>query len=164
MEECWGTLEEFPNYSVSDKGNVRNESKGTLLHPNYVQDLTPTVSLYRDGKQHRRAVANLVAITFLPTPEREDFNTIIYLDGDRTNTSVTNLAWRPRHFAIKYHRERFLDPFPNWRRRFRMVETNEIYDHPAECAVKYGLLEGGIYLALVNRTQVFPGGYTFEFV
>ena len=164
MKERWDKIEDFPIYSISDFGRVRNELRGTLLKNCYVQYGMLVVSLYRDGKQHRRSVATLVAGSFIPSPPREDFTTIIHKDGNRDNCHYTNLDWRPRHFAIRFHRERMLSPFPNWRLPFRMLDTGEIFSTPSECAVKYGLLEGGIYLALVNQSPVFPGNYMFEFL
>jgi hypothetical protein len=116
-----------------------------------------------DGKQYRRSVSGLVAQAFLDDPVREDFNTPIHLDGDRKNCRADNLEWRPRWFAVNYHKERLNPPFPKWTRDIRLMDTLEIFDNPSQAAVKYGLLERDIHKAIVQGLTVFPFNYEFQY-
>lgn len=165
MRQEWRRIDDFDGYDVSEDGDVYNSFNEKLLTKTINQQGIPTVALVKDfidGKQRRRSVPLLVAKAFLPDPPSEHFNTPIHLDGDRSNCRANNLTWRPRWFAIKYHQERCIEPFPNWVRPFEVIETGEIFDHPKPCAIRYGLLEGtdlGIHNAIVNEKFVFPTGF-----
>jgi hypothetical protein len=163
MSELWKVVEEFPNYEVSNLGGVRNAKHDRPNKTSINNRGILITAFYKHGKLYRRALSNVVARLFLPPPEREDFNSVINLNGDRFNCRSDNLAWRPYHFAVKYFRERALEPFPRWNKPFVMVETGEVFQSPNECATRYGLLETGIYLSLVKGNTVFPGDYTFTF-
>ena len=161
----WAEIDEFPGYNVSEYGNVFGPNHDAPLTQTLNQQGIPTVGLVRDHRQHRRSVPVLVANAFLPDPPRSDFITPIQLDGDRLNCCADNLLWRPRWFAIQYHRERRQDPFPNWRKPFELIETGEMFNHPQDCAVKYGLLEDGdfgIFIAMANKKGIFPTGFHFR--
>src|SRR5512136_2589031 len=150
MIELWKVVNEFPNYEVSNLGGVRNikfhrpnktslNNRGSLI-----------TAFYKGGKLYRRALSTIVAKSFLPPPERDDFDCVINLDGDKLNCVWTNLAWRPYHFAVKYNRERIYDPFPDWNTTFYDQSTGESYQTLQECAIRYGLLEGAIYMSLLQ--------------
>lgn len=163
MLEEWRTIEEFPDYSVSNHGRVQNAVTGRFIGVNLIQNLVPTVSLQKDRHQYRRALSGVVARAFLEQPF-EHFNTPINLDGDRRNCAVDNLAWRPRWFAIRYHMERVEDPFSYWTRPFRLNQTWEVFGHINEPAVKYGELVREIHKSLVEGTTVFPHRHTFIYL
>ena len=164
MLQEWMPIEEFPEYSVSNDGYVVNNATGRILSNSTVQYNMRTVAFSIGGEQHRRSVAVLVARAFLPEPPRDDFNTIIHLDGDRANCRSDNLAWRPRWFAINYHMERHKKPYRNFHEDIRIVETWEVFDTLSEPAMKYGLLERDIHRSLFEQTRVYPVGYTFMFL
>lgn len=164
MLEEWLQIEDFPDYYISNYGRVKSEISNRNLMWSPIQYGIPTVGLMRDGKQWRRSVPVLVAKTFLPPPLREDFDTPIHLDGDRSNPRADNLMWRPRWFAVNFHKQRTTSPYPNWNRDIQLVETGEVFDNPSQIAEKYGLLEDAIHKAILNGTEVFPQGYTFRFL
>jgi len=151
----WFVIEEFPGYSVSYFGSVRNDDTGRSMALTKNQHGIVQVGLMRNGVQYKRGVALLVAKAFLPPPISSVFNTPINLDGDRSNNHIENLMWRPRWFAIFYHRQ-----FYNGKRGFREpvidVKTNEWFPNSWEAAIKYGLLDREIMIATLNRTYVWP--------
>lgn len=163
MEE-WIEIEEFPGYYVSSLGQIQRHD-GRMMTKTHIQYNMPTVGLKKpDGDLiYRRSVGTIVAKAFLPEPERFDFNTIIYLDGDRVNVSADNLMWRPRWFAVAYHKERGTERFPDWDSDIRLIDTGEEFEHINEPAVKYGLLETAIYQSLLKDEPVFPYGYVFRY-
>jgi len=164
-------VEGFPGYSVDVYGDVRNGYSRRVLTRSVNQQGVASVALVveRGSAQCRRSIALLVANAFLADSKYDcvyasDTPTPIHLDGDRMNCRVDNLMWRPRWFARQYHKERAVDPFPNWGRPFELLETGEVFAHPRECAVAYGLLEAtnhGIYIALANKRHIFPTGQSF---
>lgn len=151
----WSPIVEFPGYSVSREGQVRNDDTGRIMVLTENQHGITQVGLMKEGKQFKRGVALLVARAFLPAHPHEAFNTPINLDGDRTNNHVDNLMWRPRWFAIMYHRQ-----FHNDKRGFKEpvidTKTNEWFPTSWAAATKYGLLDREIMMATLNRTYVWP--------
>ena len=155
MEEEWAPIEGFPNYSVSNYGRVRTNYSGRILVTYQNQSGVVQVGLMDDGRQKHRSVPLLVAKAFIPQDEMP-FDTPINLDGDRLNNSVYNLAWRPRWFAIKYNQQ-FRLPYPNAINvPIEDLKTGEVMANSRECAIRYGLLEQEIVMAIHNFTYVWP--------
>lgn len=162
MEE-WIEIDEFPEYSVSTHGRVSNDTYERILTPSLNNRGIPTVGLYDGPKQHRRSVPVLVADAWVPNSYGEHFNTPTHLNGDRLDCYADNLVWRPRWFAIQFHKTILVDQFPNWHDSpFELVQTQEIFQTPHPCAQKYGLLQMDIFLGLINKRPVFPGGIEFR--
>jgi hypothetical protein len=86
--ELWKSIEDFPNYEVSDLGNVRNISTGKHLTKTPVEKggyLTVTIG----GK--RRKVHRLVAVAFIPNPN--NLPQVHHKDNDVVNNAASNLEW-----------------------------------------------------------------------
>lgn len=161
MQEEWIPIEGFPQFSVSNYGVVRNNANSYILAMRPNAQGIYMVHLPLDGKQYIRAVVNLVANNFLEPHPKSIFNTPIHLDGDRSNLDVRNLAWRPRWFAVKYHRQ-FREPnWYNYKVYIVCEETGEKFGDPYEAAMAYGLLAKDIQLDAHNQHGVHPGGYHF---
>lgn len=159
----WMEIDDFPGYSVSDDGQVRNDSFGRAMSLSRNQQGQIKVGLVQNGEQHSRSVGVLVAAAFLDPPFPHHFNTVIHLDGDLSNNHADNLMWRPRWFAIKYHQQ-----FHNGKRGYivpvRDVDTGERFRTSWDAALKYGLLDREIMIATENRTYVFPTSQRFEVI
>lgn len=155
MTEVWKTIRDFPDYSVSNFGNVRTDKSGRILRMSPNQFGVMNVGLMKNGVQYHRSVPLLVAKAFLPI-KPGPFDTPINLDGDRMNNHLENLVWRPRWFAVKYNRqfrfpsEMFID------RPIVDVKTGEVSVNSLDCAKRYGLLEEEIVLAVMNKSYVWP--------
>lgn len=156
----WVQVVGFPNYEINESGIVRRKLRERPVAVAFNQQGNPYVGLSRDGVQHKRSLALLVAITFLGQPVNERFDTPIHLNGVKKDCNSENLMWRPRHFAVAYHQQ-----FYNGLRGFLVpvydVATGETFPTSWEAATKYGLLDREILLAAVNRTVVFPTGQHF---
>lgn len=151
----WKHIRGFPDYSVSDSGLVRSEKSGRNLVQTENQYGLVCIGMVYDGIQYHRSVPLLVANAFLPKKSMQ-FDTPINLDGDRHNNNVWNLAWRPRWFAVKYNRQ-FKHPYHNpINAMIEDLETGEVDNNSFECAIRYGLLEEDLVLAILNRTYVWP--------
>lgn len=91
MDEVFVPIREFPNYSVSNGGNVRSNRTGKLLKFGYDVHGYPQVNIYNDvGVTHAR-VHRLVATHFLPNPSGK--SCVDHVDGNPTNNHVSNLRW-----------------------------------------------------------------------
>lgn len=157
MKEHWKQIKEFPGYSVSNTGLVRANKSGRILSPFVNQSGLVCIGMMKDGVQKHRSVPLLVARAFLSRNKIFGaFDTPINLDGDRHNNEVTNLAWRPRWFAIKYNRQ-FTHPYPHSiTAPIVDLSNGEKSKNSFECAKRYGLLEEDLVLSILNRTYVWP--------
>jgi len=159
--EAWLDIFEFPGYSVSNFGRVRNDFSGRVLTMLRNQHGVTHVGMFKEGKQYKRSVAKLVAERFLPHQTLDDFDTPIHLDGDRTNNAADNLEWRPKWFADTYTSQ--------WNQRGARVtvpiqdcDTGEQYVDSMDAAKSYGLLERDILDSISNGVKVFPTLQRFE--
>lgn len=155
MSEQWKEIHEFPNYSVSDRGRVRNERTGRLMALTVNQQGIVQAGFNHNGEHFKRSVTVLVAHAFLPRP-MGPFDTPIHVDGDFLNNDVDNLMWRPRWFAIRYHRQ-FKHRYPNAIYNDIMdMKTKEVCHGSWDACLRYGLIEKELVVAIHNRTYVWP--------
>jgi len=161
MEE-WKEIGAFPGYSVSTYGRVRNDTTGRIMAMLRNQKGIVSVGLTQALVQHKRSIAVLVANAFLPKPDMNSFDTPIHLDGDLENNHVSNLMWRPRWFAVKYHQQ-----FLTEKRGFLVPvvdDSGEMFETSWEAATKYGLIDREILTATLNRTYVWPTYQKFRVI
>lgn len=164
MQEEWRPIKEFPFYSASSEGRIRNDFTGHILSKRMNKTGVYMSSLEDEGKFQRvRSVAKLVADTYLDPPPEDRFNTIIHLDADRSNCRADNLAWRPRPFAIKYHRRIAQgNPYSDEEARVLCKTTGEYFNDPYEAGVYFGLVPITIELDIINQRGVWPLFHLFE--
>jgi hypothetical protein len=104
MTAEWRAIAKTPHYEVNDVGEIRNAKYDRILTPSKNQFGHLKVNLPTpEGKIRTRQVNHIVAEAFIPEPNRDDFISIIHLNGDKTNCAAVNMQWRPRYFAIRYH-------------------------------------------------------------
>jgi hypothetical protein len=88
--EIWKPVVDFPEYFVSNLGNIKRNNKLLKSYPNNRGYLT--VSLSKDGIVKSYLLHRLVGIAFLPNPENKP--TIDhYPDKTVTNNNINNLKW-----------------------------------------------------------------------
>lgn len=161
--DSWQPIPEFPGYSVSFEGRVRNDDSGRILATLVNQSGVAHVGMVKDHHQHKRSLALLVAEAFLGAPQPDTFDTPINLDGDRTNCHIDNLMWRPRWFAVKYHQQ-FHNDLRGVRVPIREIHTGQAFPNSWDAATKFGLIDREILLAIQNRTYVWPTYQEFEII
>jgi hypothetical protein len=101
LELEWRTVAEFPDYEVSNYGQVRNTVArpgtfiGRLIKPRPRKLGHSAACLTQGGKSNFREIHRLVAFAFIgepPTPKHQ----VAHKDGDATNNYVENLRWATR--------------------------------------------------------------------
>lgn len=101
MNEEWKTINDYPNYSISSLGNVKNKN-GFILKTNPIAGLYSQVKLYNNNGKHSKCflVSRLVGIHYLPN--WNDCNEIDHLNGNGFDNRVCNLRWVNRSQNSRY--------------------------------------------------------------
>ena len=99
MEEWKNVIGYEGLYEVSNKGNVRNVRRNTLLrfsnNQGYIQ-----VWLYKNGIRTGLKVHRLVAQAFIPNPD--NLPEVNHKDENPINNSVNNLEWCDHKYNVNY--------------------------------------------------------------
>jgi len=91
MEE-YRVIQNFNNYEISNKGNVRNKNTGKLLKQHvYGNGGYKMVSLTQDKVKLTKWIHRLVGETFISNPDNKPC--IDHKDNNRTNNHIDNLRW-----------------------------------------------------------------------
>lgn len=91
MDGEWRVIAEFPKYSVSSTGSVRNNVTGRILKAGKNSIGYLYVDLYSEDNHKSVAVHRLVAEAFIENPENK--NCIDHIDTNKENNNVGNLRW-----------------------------------------------------------------------
>lgn len=163
MQETWIEIEGYPNYAVSNDGQVMNVITDTVLslRPNDRGYLR--VRLSNEGTVREFYVHKLVGRAFFNFPLEEQ---TIHYDGDQYNNSISNLRLRKRiqmdtgtrplrgMERSEYHRQ--------WGKRIIIIETAEVFRTVRDCANYINGDYSSIYACLRGDRRSHRG-YTFEY-
>ena len=86
--ETWKVINDFPNYEISNFGNIRNKTKLLKIVPN---KQGYNIVVLCNGIRKTINVHRLVAAAFVPNPENKPC--VDHIDGDRANNHADNLRW-----------------------------------------------------------------------
>jgi hypothetical protein len=90
MEEIWRPIDNYPNYNVSNLGNIKNINTNKVLKIN-CKDGYYGISLVNDETKKTFKVHRLVALAFIENPEnKSDVN---HKDKNKLNNIIDNLEW-----------------------------------------------------------------------
>jgi len=152
----WRVIQEFPNYSVSDSGDIRHDRLERIVKPRVNNYGLFYVGLVKKGVQQNRSVALLVANAFLMTARSLSFDTPINLDGDRGNNKAANLQWRPRWFAREYIRQ-FHEKLNTINSPIQEEQSKAIFEGGSwEASTTFGLLNRDLVMSVYNQSRVWP--------
>ena len=161
--EEWKVVREFPDYLISNMGNVYNQRFDRPVSTSLTNHGHVKVSFGdREGGRHTRSVGLLVAEVFVPKPHHR-CDHIIPLDGNVQNVAAYNLAWRPRGFAWQYMRQLKIPQREEYS-MFRVcnTDTDVEYSSIIEAGINEGLLFVDIWKSTYSRTPVYPTNAIFE--
>lgn len=164
MKERWHELDEFPDYAVSNFGEIVNIKNDMPRKTSINQQGIVKISLYKDGSQLiTRSVAVMVAEAFCEG-QTEFFNTPIHLDGDRQNCRADNLMWRPRWFAVQYHRQFDIDVFHKMDVHIEEINTGKEYFSVKDACMDLGLYYNDVYRSYLYEQQIRLTRHEFQLV
>lgn len=127
-------------YVVSNRGHVLNTYRDVPVVPQVNNRGTVWVNLI-GGRRYGLSLSKLVGETYLPSPSRSTYNSIMRKDGCPYNLSVDNLCWRPRWYTNKYGQwVHSLSYEPRVQSPVVELGCDEIYADPTLAALRHGVL------------------------
>lgn len=170
----WKSIEGYPNYIVSDTGEIRNINS---ISSHSIRDKKGyfVTDLYKDGKRKTARVHRLVAEAFIPNPENK--SEVNHLNGNKKDNRVSNLEWTTKKENMSHAVSNGLTSHipsygmlgkknPNGGRKgkpFRIIETGEIFGTLAECEKAINGNDTCIQDCLKGRQHTHRG-YHFEYI
>lgn len=159
VTENWKTVENFPNYLVSDEGRVKNHITGRVLKSSLDSYGYPQVVLSNNGVKKAHLVHRLVAKAFVDG--RDESRQVNHRDGNKRNNRFSNLEWTTAS-------ENTLHAYANGLARksersgtlpvkVLVLETGDIFRSESDCASALGIKREGINACLNGRLQSYYG-------
>ena len=103
MEE-WKVINDFPNYLVSNMGNVKNNTTQNIFSPNQDKDGYLTIGIYDNLKKRKYyRIHRLVAIHFLPN--LNNYEEIDHINHNVNDNRLINLRWCDRSINSRGRRK-----------------------------------------------------------
>ena len=160
----WKPVSEYPGYSVSNQGDVRNNHTDRILKKDTVRNGYQLVTLCDNTGHHHKSVHRLVAKEFVNKPLGCDL--VNHIDGDKTNNRADNLEWCTQSENMKHayrtglqkpirsQIERSLARSAEKRKRpVRNIETGICYPSIKECAEAEGIAHSAVSFHVSGRAK-----------
>lgn len=160
--EIYKVISDYPNYEVSNLGNVRNKKTRKVLSPGRLKNGYLMVCLRKDNKRKMFGVHRLVATTFIPNPENKP--QVNHINGRKIDNCVSNLEWNT-HSENNIHsiktglRTKTGKP----KQKVRCIETNQIFESQLQASKYFGCLQGSIRDSIYKGCKVLKQ-FHFELV
>ncbi len=153
--EIWLRVKEYPNYSVSNLGRVKNNVANHIMIGGYDKDGYKQVTLQKNGKQYNRRVCRLVALTFIENPN--ELPMVNHIDENKENDNIDNLEWCTAQYNNTYGCR-----CNKTRKSVQCIETGKIYEGLRIAEKETGISHTNISSAC--RKNCCAGGYHWKYV
>lgn len=157
MEEIWMAVDGYPNYAVSNLGNVVNIKRDRLLLPRPNDEGHLRVSLSDGGVVRDFYVRRLVAAAFFS--DYDPRQQVFHWNDDKEDNTVDNLRLRKRD---RLSANSFTSRRKQTGRPIEVVETGAVYRTARDCARFIGGDYGSVYACLRGERKSHMG-FTFRY-
>jgi hypothetical protein len=154
----WKTIQEFPNYEVSDTGLVRNIETKKILKNSYDRYGYAQVKMYPDNITKR--IHRFVATEFIANEKNLSF--VNHIDGCKSNNNINNLEWVS---ASENTIHAYKNNLHSNNKKVKNKQTGKIYEMASEAARELGLQPRAVSNAAnPNHTRKTAGGYEWQYI
>lgn len=164
IEETWVEIDDYPNYMVSDRGQILNIQTDRILRPREARDGSLRVALSDEGRIREFYIHHIVAKAFYGRIDPGEH--VIHINGDKKDNTPQNLRIRKKIREIPLRSrpevEGQLDDGRRWGRRVQIVETKEVFRTVRDCARYIQGDYASIYKCLTGSRRSHRG-FTFEY-
>lgn len=126
--EIWKIITDFPNYSVSNLGNIINNKNKFVRKLQTDKDGYKKILLRNNNKGKLLSVHRLVAIEFILNPENKP--QVNHKDNNRSNNNKLNLEWMTNlentQYCVKQGRKYIMNGDKNGNHKLDKEDVNEI--------------------------------------
>ena len=150
----WKEIEDFPDYQVSDTGEVkstkywgqfRRKDSGGLLNQRTYKSGYKYVNLYKDKHMYSVKVHRLVAQAFLPNPN--NLPQVNHKDENKANNNLSNLEWCNAVYNLAYN---------SLQKRSHQKQKRRIKGYNSTETIEFeSVTEAALYLTHLNRAKTF---------
>ena len=184
IEEVWKDIDGYPNYQVSNLGNVKSKERYTkqrnginlrkekLLSPQKDHKGYLYVRLYNEIGWKYFKVHILVAKTFIPNLLNEP--TVDHIDRNKLNNKVDNLRWanyiiqannKNKENIIKNMKILGKKSYKNRAKKVKQYDKNgnfiKEWESSRQTSIELGIIETSISNC-INKISKSAGGYIWE--
>ena len=168
--EHWAPVKGYPDYFVSDMGQVKNRTTGRILKHRLKKTGYPVVNLYNRNRSKTCTIHRLVALAFIPNPN--PLCTLVdHIDRNKQNNNVSNLRWctistnsrnqgvRNKHIGTRgvFYRSSTDSWFATWYEVGDKIQKSVSYS-----VGKYGHMDAKLLAIISRREMEKKHGYTIH--
>lgn len=84
-------IESFPNYTITDSGVIYSKKSNKIMKQHLDKDGYLVLNLSNNGIKKQCKVHRLVALAFIPNPER--LSTVNHINHNKQDNRVSNQEW-----------------------------------------------------------------------
>lgn len=141
-KEIWKTIEDYPNYQISNMGRVKSLKFGRekIIKHSICKGYC-RLQLCKEGKTKQYLVHQLVAQTFIPNPNNYIF--VNHRDENKQNNMVSNLEWVTQEYNANFGT-----------RNERISKAHKGIKHTQETKYKIGKAHKGKILSQEHKNKL----------
>lgn len=163
-------IEQFPNYIISESGEIVNITNGRKINP-FINNLYYRVNLFVSKTEKKMCYLHrLMAETFIPNPENK--KEVNHIDGNKLNNSLNNLEWVTRiensQHSYKYGLQRAKRGKNNMKHK-KVIQYNlngeeiKVWDCVMDIQRELGFPSGGISNSCLGKNKT-SYGYKWKYI
>lgn len=156
MEE-YRPIDDYPNYAVSNLGNVKNIRTGRILRYGLNSSGYKVIDLYNNGKSKTQQIHKLVGKAFLPNPENKpciDHKNNNKLDNRLENLRFATLQENSRNCKISSRNTSGIKGV-NWHKKTKKWQASICIDGLLIHLGLYDSIEEAKQARIIKANQVF---------